>query len=143
MIENEINRDAAQRLYGGGVCPDDIYQWDAVNLSTPTNTTGVLWRTSCDGGMQGALEVNGHFYYGTHGAACQTAPGGPLAARQRYAVFNGATEVMTVTLRDVNDNSLWSRTNQKAVESTALMTLRKARVWSKLLPTHRARAPTR
>lgn len=82
--------DDGQRLYGGGVCPDDIYQWDAVNLSTPTNTTGVLWRTSCDGGMQGALEVNGHFYYGTHGAACQTTPGGSMVARQRYAVFNGA-----------------------------------------------------
>ena len=66
-----INRlylsDDGQRLYGGDVCPDDIYQWDAVNLSTSSNPTGLKWRTSCNAGMQGRIEVNGHFYYGTHG----------------------------------------------------------------------------
>ena len=42
-----------KRLYGGDVCPDNIYQWDAVNLSSPTNPTGLLWRSWCNAGMQG------------------------------------------------------------------------------------------
>jgi hypothetical protein len=93
-----INRlylsDDGERLYGGDVCPDDIYQWDAVNLSSTTNPTGLRWRTSCNGGMQGRLEVNGHFYYGTHGGDqgqgghCLSRPGGSWVEQQRYYVFN-------------------------------------------------------
>ncbi|HEY7723629.1 MAG TPA: hypothetical protein VIB11_17475 [Pedococcus sp.] len=87
--------DDGERLYGGDVCPDDVYQWDAVNLSTPANPTGLKWRTSCNGGMQGRLEVNGHFYYGTHGGdqgeggRCLDAPGGSWVDQARYYVFNG------------------------------------------------------
>lgn len=65
-----INRlylsDDGQRLYGGDECPDYVYQWDAVNLSTQ-RANGLTWITKCNGGMQGRLEVNGHFYYGSHG----------------------------------------------------------------------------
>jgi hypothetical protein len=93
-----INRlylsDDGERLYGGDVCPDDIYQWDAVNLSSATNPTGLKWRTSCNAGMQGRLEVNGHFYYGTHGGdqgeggRCLSAPGGSWVSQQRYFIFS-------------------------------------------------------
>jgi hypothetical protein len=93
-----INRlylsDDGTRLYGGDVCPDYVYQWDAVNLSSPTNPTGLRWRTQCNGGMQGRLEVNGHFYYGTHGGDkgsggwCAAYPGGPAVPQQRYFVFD-------------------------------------------------------
>ena len=96
-----INRlylsDDGKRLYGGDVCPDYVYQWDAVNLSTTSNPTGLVWRNLCNGGMQGRLEVNGHFYYGTHGGdkgnggRCQAYPGGPNVAQQRYFVFDGGT----------------------------------------------------
>jgi hypothetical protein len=84
-----------ERLYGGDVCPDDVYQWDAVNLSSTTNPTGLKWRTSCNGGMQGRLEVNGHFYYGTHGGdqgsggRCLDRPGGTWVDQQRFYIFNG------------------------------------------------------
>ena len=83
-----------QRLYGGDVCPDNIYQWDAVNLSSPANPTGLIWRTWCNGGMQGTLEVNGHFFYGTHGGdkgsggRCTQSPGGAQVDIARYAVFD-------------------------------------------------------
>ncbi|GAA1247747.1 hypothetical protein [Oryzihumus leptocrescens] len=81
-----------RRLYGGDVCPDNIYQWDAVNLSSPSNPTGLIYRTWCNGGMQGALEVNGDFYYGTHGNACQLSPTNTTqASRQRFAAFDAAT----------------------------------------------------
>jgi hypothetical protein len=89
--------DDDQRLYGGDVCPDMIYQWDAVNLSTPTNPTGLKWMTRCNGGMQGRLEVNGHFYYGSHGGDegnggfCTATPGGPAVDQQRFYVFNSTT----------------------------------------------------
>jgi hypothetical protein len=96
-----INRlylsDDGRRLYGGDICPDYIYQWDAVNLSSATNPTGLNWRNLCNGGMQGRFEVNGHFYYGTHGGdqgnggRCQAYPGGPNVAQQRYFVFDSAT----------------------------------------------------
>ncbi len=96
-----INRlylsDDGLRLYGGDVCPDYIYQWDTVNLGTPTNPTGLIWRTKCNGGMQGRLEVNGHFYYGTHGGnkgsggACSAYPGGPnVTTQQRFWVFSSS-----------------------------------------------------
>ena len=58
--------DDGKRLYGGDVCPDWIYQWDAVNLSQ-TKAYGLNWSTACNAGMQGTLEVNGTFYYGSHG----------------------------------------------------------------------------
>lgn len=83
-----------KRLYAGDVCPDNIYQFDAVNLSTPSNPTGLLWRTWCNGGMQGTLEVNGHFYYGSHGGdkgkggVCSSSPGGPSVERSRFAAFD-------------------------------------------------------
>ena len=83
-----------QRLYGGDVCPDNIYQWDAVHLSTPANPTGLNWRTSCNAGMQGTLEVNGHFFYGSHGGdkgsggRCAQTPGGAQVDIARYAVFD-------------------------------------------------------
>ncbi len=94
-----INRlylsDDGLRLYAGDVCPDYVYQWDAVNLSTPSNPTGLLWRNKCNGGMQGRLEVNGHFYYGTHGGnkgsggSCSAYPGGPnVTTQQRFWVYN-------------------------------------------------------
>ena len=80
------------RLYGGDVCPDNIYQWDAVNLSTSSNPTGLKWRTWCNGGMQGALELGGRFYYGTHGNACLEAPGSSQQReRPRFAVFDSAS----------------------------------------------------
>jgi hypothetical protein len=81
-----------RRLYGGDVCPDNIYQWDAYNLSTTTRPTGLLWRTWCNGGMQGALEVAGRFYYGTHGNSCLVAPGSATkASRPRFAAFTSTT----------------------------------------------------
>lgn len=96
-----INRlylsDDGLRLYGGDVCPDYVYQWDAVALGTPSNPTGLLWRTKCNGGMQGRFEVNGHFYYGTHGGnkgsggACSAYPNGPdVTTQQRFWVFNSS-----------------------------------------------------
>jgi hypothetical protein len=93
-----INRlylsDDGQRLYGGDVCPDYIYQWDAVNLSSATKPQGLNWKNLCNGGMQGRFEVNGHFYYGTHGGdkgaggRCQAYPGGPNVTQQRFYVFD-------------------------------------------------------
>jgi hypothetical protein len=56
---------------------------------------GLVWRNLCNGGMQGRLEVNGHFYDGTHGGdkgnvgRCQAYPGGPNVAQGRYFVFEG------------------------------------------------------
>lgn len=86
-----------QRLYGGDECPDWVYQWDAVNLST-TKTNGLNWDTLCNAGMQGTLEINGHFYYGTHGGDrnrggyCWATPnGGPAVSQQRYFVFDSAS----------------------------------------------------
>ncbi len=93
-----INRlylsDDGQRLYGGDVCPDHVYQWDAVNLSSPSNPTGELWETACNGGAQGLLEVNGHFYYGSHGGDrgrggwCLSSPTGIRVTQQRFFVFS-------------------------------------------------------
>ncbi|MGZ4599235.1 MAG: hypothetical protein ACXVGS_05175 [Oryzihumus sp.] len=83
--------DDGRRLYGGDICPDDIYQWDAVYLTT-YSSTGLHWRTACNGGMQGALEVNGDFYYGTHGSQCRVVPTGTTtSARQRFAVFSASS----------------------------------------------------
>lgn len=85
------------RLYAGDVCPDYIYQYDAVNLGTPSNPTGLLWRTWCNGGSQGSLEVNGRFYFGSHGGdkgsggVCSSRPGGPNVERSRFAVFDQAS----------------------------------------------------
>ncbi|GAA1899240.1 hypothetical protein GCM10009814_30760 [Lapillicoccus jejuensis] len=56
-----------QRLYGGDLCPDYTYQWDAVRLAAGPAPQGLIWRQWCNGGMQARLEVNGTFYYGTHG----------------------------------------------------------------------------
>lgn len=107
--------DDGERLYGGDVCPDDIYQWDAVNLSTSTNPTGLRWRTSCNGGMQGRLEVNGHFYYGTHGGDqgqgghCLDRPGGTWVEQQRYYVFNGVNGYLYPDAPDFNTPmGVWS-----------------------------------
>lgn len=81
-----------RRLYGGDVCPDNIYQWDAYNLGTPTRPTGLLWRTWCNGGMQGAFEVAGRFYYGTHGSSCAVSPGSVTKLdRPRFAAFSSTT----------------------------------------------------
>lgn len=95
---NRIHLSAdGKRLYGGDVCPDYIYQYDAVNLSTPDRPTGLLWRTWCNGGLQGALEVNGRLYYGSHGGnkgsggSCSAYPGGPNVEASRFMVFDAAT----------------------------------------------------
>lgn len=86
-----------QRLYGGDICPDSVYQWDAVNLSTAQNPTGLIWKLNCNGGMQGALEVNGTFYYGTHGTRgvgtqCWQSPRLPQpVSRSRFAAFDATT----------------------------------------------------
>ena len=87
-----------KRLYGGDVCPDRIYQWDAVNMTSQQNPTGLIWKTWCNGGMQGALEVNGNFYYGSHGGDkgsggyCWQSPTNRTSVVQsRYAVFDSAT----------------------------------------------------
>lgn len=87
-----------QRLYGGDVCPDRIYQWDAVNMTTQQNPTGLIWKSWCNGGMQGALEVNGNFYYGSHGGDkgkggyCWVSPANHTSVVQsRYAVFDATS----------------------------------------------------
>ncbi|MDQ2755633.1 MAG: hypothetical protein M3Y71_03575 [Actinomycetota bacterium] len=90
-----------QRLYGGDLCPDNVYQWDAVNLAAspatgvPGKYGGLNWMTSCNSGMQGRLEVNGHFYYGTHGGDvgfggwCNTSKSDSTRiAQQRAFVFS-------------------------------------------------------
>ncbi len=89
--------DDGLRLYGGDVCPDYIYQWNTTTLGTPSNPTGLNWRQKCNGGMQGRLEVNGHFYFGTHGGnkgsggSCTAYPGGPnVTTQQRFWVFNSS-----------------------------------------------------
>ena len=86
------------RLYGGDVCPDNIYQWDAVHLATPANPTGLNWTSWCNGGLQGALEVDGDFYFGSHGGSrgnggvCWAAPDNHQdVVQSRYAVFDAAT----------------------------------------------------
>ncbi|WP_374968279.1 hypothetical protein [Terrabacter sp. BE26] len=87
--------DDGKRLYGGDVCPDWVYQWDAVNLSQ-TKVNGLNWSTSCDGGMQGALEVNGTFYYGTHGSHCWQSPTSSTSiAQQRFFAFRASDGALT------------------------------------------------
>lgn len=93
--------DDGQRLYGGDVCPDWIYQWDAVNLSQ-TKANGLNWDTACNGGMQGALEVNGTFYYGTHGGTkgsggyCWQSPSNTTEiAQQRFFAFRAGDGALT------------------------------------------------
>ncbi|KRE52802.1 hypothetical protein [Phycicoccus sp. Soil748] len=99
-----------RRLYGGDVCPDNIYQWDAYNLSTTTRPTGLLWRTWCNGGMQGAFEVAGRFYYGTHGSSCAVAPGSSTRAdRARFAAFSSSTgALVTGTAAFDSAMGVWS-----------------------------------
>lgn len=81
-----------QRLYGGGECPDYLYQWNASTLSTPSNPTGLNWWTWCDGGMQGGVEANGRFYDAMHGKVCWASPTDHTRQiRTRYAVFDSAT----------------------------------------------------
>ncbi|MEO3936542.1 hypothetical protein V3N99_07250 [Dermatophilaceae bacterium Soc4.6] len=84
------------RLYGGDLCPDDVYQWDAYNLAA-VKADGLNWRTSCNSGMQGRLEINGHFYYGTHGGDrglggwCWTSPSDQTKlTQQRIFAFAAA-----------------------------------------------------
>ncbi len=86
-----------QRLYGGDFCPDWVYQWDAVNLSA-TKVNGLNWKTRCNGGMQGTLEINGRFYYGTHGGDrgnggyCWASPtNSTQVSQQRYYIFDAAS----------------------------------------------------
>jgi hypothetical protein len=100
MVHLYLSPDG-KRLYGGDVCPDSVYQWDAVNLSTPTNPTGLNWWTACNAGMQGALEVNGNFYLGTHGGDkggrgyCWASPTNHTrVSQQRYFVFDSTSGVL-------------------------------------------------
>jgi hypothetical protein len=86
-----------QRLWGGDVCPDYIYEWDAVNLSTSAHPQGLLMRTWCNAGMQGVLEVHGTLYFGSHGGdrgnggACWATPAGSsYVDRQRFVAFSAA-----------------------------------------------------
>jgi hypothetical protein len=106
-----------KRLYGGDVCPDYIYQWDAVNLSSPSRPTGLIWKTSCNGGMQGVLEVNGTFYYGSHGGDrgrggyCWTSPtNSTRVVQQRYYAFNATTGALSLPDRNEFDSPMgvWS-----------------------------------
>lgn len=111
-----------RRLYGGDVCPDSIYEWDAVNLSTTTRPTGLLWRSWCNAGMQGALEVDGRFYYGSHGGDlgrggyCWTSPANhTTVARQRLAVFSAATGALAPDAVAMNSPmGVWSITRVPA-----------------------------
>jgi len=88
-----------KRLYGGGVCPDKIYEWDAVNLNA-LRTNGLFWVNQCNAGMQGRIEVNGHFYYGSHGGDtgaggwCYQYPGGGKVSQQRFFVFRASDGVL-------------------------------------------------
>jgi hypothetical protein len=88
------------RLVGGDICPDRLYVWDAINMTTPQNPTGLIWKSGCNGGMQGILVVNGSIYYGTHGTkgsgtACWASPTNHTnVARSRYAVFDLNTGVL-------------------------------------------------
>lgn len=89
-------------LYGGDICPDDIYKWDAVNLGTTSNPTGLQWMTWCNAGMQALAEVNGRLYYGSHGGNtnqggyCWTSPGNHTQVpRQRLTSFDAATGTVT------------------------------------------------
>lgn len=88
------------RLIGGDICPDRLYVWDAVNMTTPQNPTGLIWKSACNGGMQGILVTSGNIYYGTHGTrgsgtACWASPANHTnVARSRYAVFDLATGVL-------------------------------------------------
>jgi hypothetical protein len=88
------------RLIGGDICPDRVYAWDAVNLTTPQNPTGLIWKSACNGGMQGILVANGSIYYGTHGTrgtgtACWASPTNHTnVVRSRYAVFDLNTGVL-------------------------------------------------
>jgi hypothetical protein len=94
MVKLYLSPDGT-RLWGGDVCPDFIYQWDAVNLSTAAHPQGLLMQTWCNGGMQGVLEVNGSVYFGSHGGdrgnggACWDTPAGAsYVDRQRFVVFS-------------------------------------------------------
>ena len=45
--------------------------------------------------MQGALELDGRFYYGTHGNSCAAAPSSGLRlTRPRFAVFGATNGVL-------------------------------------------------
>lgn len=97
IVHLAISSDG-QRLYGGDVCPDRIYQWDAVHMTTSQNPTGLIWKSWCNGGMQGALEVNGSFYYGSHGGdegkggyCWQSSADRTSVPQSRYAVFDALT----------------------------------------------------
>lgn len=89
-------------LYGGDTCPDNIYKWDAVELGTPANPTGLVWRTWCNAGFQAGLEINGRFFYGSHGGDrnkggyCWQSPTQQQSvARQRLIEFDSATGGLT------------------------------------------------
>ncbi len=71
-----------QRLYGGDVCPDYFYQWDAVNLSA-SKPNGLNWVTWCNAGQQAALEVGDRVYYGSHGGSRSASQGGFCQAEAR------------------------------------------------------------
>lgn len=85
------------RLVGGDICPDRLYVWDAINMTTAQNPTGLIWKSACNGGWQGALVTNNNIYYGTHGTkgsgtACWVSTVNHTnVARSRYAVFDLAT----------------------------------------------------
>jgi hypothetical protein len=67
-------------------------------MTTQANPTGLIWKSWCNGGMQGALEVNGNFYYGSHGGDegrggfCWASPTNKTSVVQsRYAVFDATS----------------------------------------------------
>lgn len=93
---------AQTSLYGGDTCPDNIYKWDAVNLGTSSNPTGLQWLTWCNAGFQAGLEINGRFYYGSHGGDrnaggyCWQSPSQRTnVARQRLIEFDAASGALT------------------------------------------------
>lgn len=89
-------------LYGGDTCPDFVYKWDAVNLGTSQNPTGLTWITWCNAGMQALVEVNGRLYYGSHGGdrnaggVCWQSPTNQVRVdRQRLISFDATTGALT------------------------------------------------
>ncbi|GAA1899232.1 hypothetical protein [Lapillicoccus jejuensis] len=86
-----------QRLWGGDLCPDYIYQWDAVSLAQ-SKPFGLNFVTFCNAGMQGAVEVGGRFYMGSHGGdrgrggSCWVSPSNTsLVTQSRAMAFDAGT----------------------------------------------------
>lgn len=99
----QLNLTADQKyVYGGDTCPDNIYKWDAVNMGTPANPTGLAWMTWCNAGMQATVEAGGHLFYASHGGNrnaggyCWASPSDHTnLPRQRLVELDAATGSLT------------------------------------------------